>query len=88
MSCGLAIVSTKWASIPEMIDDQVNGFLVDIRDIGGLVDQTTRLLDFPELRKQLGKAARNKYLEKYNEEECNRQFYDCFFRLIPGTKDN
>jgi len=81
MACGLAIVSTKWASIPEMIDDQVNGFLVDIRDIDGLVTQITRLLDSPELKKRLGEAARAQFLKKYTEKAFNERINDCFMKL-------
>jgi colanic acid/amylovoran biosynthesis glycosyltransferase len=45
MSTGLIVVSTFHSGIPELVDDGVDGYLVDERDVGSYVDVLGRLAD-------------------------------------------
>ncbi|MDP9292764.1 MAG: glycosyltransferase, partial [Verrucomicrobiota bacterium] len=54
------IVSTRLAGVPEMVDQEKNGFLVEPGDIHGLADSLEKLLESPELRREFGNAARAK----------------------------
>lgn len=43
MACGLPIIGANATSIPELIQDKINGFLVDIEDESSVLDKMTLL---------------------------------------------
>lgn len=57
-AAGLPVVSTRHAAIPEQVLDGTTGFLVAEGDVGGMADAMIRLARDPELREQMGQAAR------------------------------
>jgi glycosyltransferase involved in cell wall biosynthesis len=60
MSEGKPIVATRVDGTPEVIDDGVNGFLVDPKDIKGMVDRVLRLLKDDGLRKKMGEEGKKR----------------------------
>jgi glycosyltransferase involved in cell wall biosynthesis len=60
MAMALPAVSTRSGAIPEMMDDGVNGILVNAGDEHALAGALERLFRDPALRLQLGRAAREK----------------------------
>jgi glycosyltransferase involved in cell wall biosynthesis len=57
-ACRKPVVATRVGGIPEVMEDGVNGFLVEPGDVGGLADRVTQLLADPALRARLGEAGR------------------------------
>jgi colanic acid/amylovoran biosynthesis glycosyltransferase len=57
-SCGLPIVSTRHAGIPEVVVDGISGFLVPERDVPALAERIRLLLERPERWAALGRAGR------------------------------
>ena len=57
MSCGKPVVAFRVASLPEMVEDGVSGFLVEANARGDFVERVLRLLRDPVLRARLGAAA-------------------------------
>jgi glycosyltransferase involved in cell wall biosynthesis len=55
---GRAIVGGNRAGIPDVVQDDVNGLLVDPEDAHGLADALVRILSDRELAERLGTAAR------------------------------
>jgi glycosyltransferase involved in cell wall biosynthesis len=55
-ACRKPVVATRVGGIPEVIDDGVNGYLVDPGDIGTLANRVETLIDDPALRARLGEA--------------------------------
>ncbi|MDX2032214.1 MAG: glycosyltransferase family 4 protein [Blastocatellia bacterium] len=60
MAMELPVVSTDISGIPELIEDGVNGRLTPQRNPRALADAIEELLQAPELRRQYGRAAREK----------------------------
>jgi len=58
MSWGLPVIATPVGGIPQVVTKEVNGLLVPAGDIEALTNALRRLLTSPELRQQLGDAAR------------------------------
>lgn len=58
MATGLPIVTTNAGGMEEAVTDGVEGFVVPVRDIDALAERLEHLLTHPELRAQMGKAAR------------------------------
>ncbi|MEF8817243.1 MAG: glycosyltransferase [Salinibacter sp.] len=59
-ACGVPVVATCHAGLPEIVDDGETGLLVPERNVEALTDALGRLLDDAALRRRLGQAAREK----------------------------
>lgn len=66
MSVECTIVASKTAPVEEVIGHGINGMLVDFFDKELLTQEIVKLLDNPKLRAELGRAARNTILAKYD----------------------
>lgn len=66
MAMELPVVATRITGIPELVDDGLNGFLVEPRDAEALSDRMKLLLDNPDLRQRLGKAGRSKIVREFD----------------------
>ena len=58
MGCGLPVVATRHAGIPECVEDGVSGLLAPERDPEGLVRQLTRMINQPGAWPGMGRAGR------------------------------
>ncbi|MDP8248106.1 MAG: glycosyltransferase family 4 protein [Candidatus Tritonobacter lacicola] len=56
MSFGLPIIATKAGSIPELVEDGINGFLVDRASSVGLARAIKKLISDPALKKKMSVA--------------------------------
>jgi glycosyltransferase involved in cell wall biosynthesis len=64
LSAGRPVVASAIAGIPEVVTDHVNGLLVPQKKVDALASALTELRDGPELRDQLGAAARSRALRE------------------------
>ncbi|WP_175647277.1 glycosyltransferase [Streptomyces cyaneochromogenes] len=62
---GRAVVASAVGGLRLQVIDGRNGFLVDPTDLDGVRSALTRLLDNPQLRRELGEQARKDTLERY-----------------------
>jgi glycosyltransferase involved in cell wall biosynthesis len=58
MASRLPVVTTKVGAISEQITDGVTGFVVPPHDAGALYESTRRLVENPDKRREMGRAAR------------------------------
>lgn len=78
-ACRVPVVGTYHAGIPEIVDDGETGLLVPERHVPALAEAITTLLDDPELRDTMGRAARQKIEREFNldrQVEQLERFYD------------
>lgn len=66
MSCEAAIVASATAPVVDALDHDKTARLVDFFDAEALVDETVGLLENPEMRARLGRAARDYIVENYD----------------------
>jgi alpha-maltose-1-phosphate synthase len=65
MACETATVATSVASLPEVVDDGVTGFLVAPNDPAPLRARLAWLRDHPDEARRLGRAGRRRVLERF-----------------------
>jgi glycosyltransferase involved in cell wall biosynthesis len=65
MHHGLPIVGTRVGAVPDLVRDDVNGFLVAVGDVDALTASLDRLLSDPETRRKMGERSRERALEGY-----------------------
>ncbi|RVV96666.1 glycosyltransferase [Mesobaculum littorinae] len=66
MAAECAIVASDTAPVREVIEDGQTGVLVDFFDPAAIADQIARLAADPERRAALGRAARQRIVERYD----------------------
>lgn len=74
MRQGLAIVTTDEGGIPDMIEDNITGLLVKKQDPVSLADKIKQLINNPELAKQIGLNASEKFKEQYTINKFEQTF--------------
>ena len=70
----LPIVSTDVGAIPDMIKEEVNGFICPQRDVDSLVTALEKLIIDPVLRQQMGEQGYQRYQEEFTLEAFERRF--------------
>jgi glycosyltransferase involved in cell wall biosynthesis len=66
MGSGVAVVASNLSGIPELVNDQLTGLLVPPRDATSLADALESYIKNPELRRQLGRAGREKVVGEFD----------------------
>jgi len=78
MAAGKAVISSSIGQVNEIIDDGVNGFLVDPREPDELIEKVKFLIDEPALQKQAGQNARETILKQYTWDIQSQKMADVF----------
>jgi len=73
MACGIAVINSNRTSGPELIDDGINGLLVDPDDVEQLASAIINLLNEPEKRQQLALAGNEKVKQCFDIDIVARQ---------------
>src|SRR5471030_1005966 len=68
MACQRPIVATRAGGIPEIVEDELNGLLVPIRDHHALADALVRALKDAALRQRMGEAGFARVRERFTVE--------------------
>jgi len=66
MAAELPVISTHISGIPELIEDEVTGLLVNQRDPELLADAMERIMNDDRLKKKLGENGRKKVIEEFD----------------------
>ncbi len=76
MAMGRPVITTDAPGCRETVEDEVNGYLVPVRDIATLEDRMTRLAQNSALRQQMGVAGLHRAQEKYDVNRVNTVMLD------------
>jgi glycosyltransferase involved in cell wall biosynthesis len=76
MQMAKPIVTTKWRGIPDVVQHEVNGFLVEINNAGEISKSLGKLIENSALREQFGRMGLNLYREKFTSEIFRKNFYN------------
>ena len=82
MSYGLPIVAPKVGGIPEVVQDGVEGFLIDSRDPSAFVKKLELLAKDRELRKRMSAAARKRAVENFSVERMTQHYLKIYQELL------
>ena len=75
------VVATRWRGVPTVVADQETGFLVPPHEAEPVADKLQVLLQDPALRKQMGKAGRQRYLDRFTDEKHHAAMESLFISL-------
>ena len=81
MACGVPVVCTNVASLPEVVEDGVTGFLVPPNDPQALGEKLARLAGHPEQARTMGAAARDRVLARFTWPATVRRCLEIYARF-------
>lgn len=76
MSFGVPCISTNEGGIPDLLDDGINGFVVERKNEVALADAMARMLNDKIATQTMGQRALEKYNKKYTLEKFERNMYN------------
>jgi alpha-maltose-1-phosphate synthase len=85
MACGAPAVCTNVASLPEVVDDGVTGFVVPPNDPAALGAKIAWLAEHPGEAAAMGRAGRRRVLDKFTWPAVVRRCLDVYERNAPAT---
>ena len=84
MACARPIVATRAGGIPEIVEDEVNGLLVPVRDHRALAAAIVRALNDPALRRRMGEAGLARANERFTVERMVSETAAVYARVATG----
>jgi colanic acid/amylovoran biosynthesis glycosyltransferase len=84
MACGLPVVTTRIAAIPELVQDGVTGLLVEPGDVDAAAQAVSALVADAALREQLRAAGRERVALLHSRERSTRELLN-FIALVHGV---
>jgi glycosyltransferase involved in cell wall biosynthesis len=81
-ACGLPLVVTDIPGCREVVEDGKNGFLVPPRDSLALANALQKLLETPELRRQMGAHSRHLVLERFASTTVNQRILGVYQEVL------
>jgi len=87
MALGTPVVSRKVGGIPEVIDDQVNGVLIDSSDAERIAQTCIPVLTKVSFACQLAKAAREKVIQNFSAEANASEVARIYRSLVLSSAD-
>ena len=82
MACEVPVVATHVGGIPEVVDDGVDGYLHGVGDIDAMAGSCLSILNNPQLRENLGHAARNHATREFCASKIVVRYEDLYRRTI------
>ena len=82
LSTGLPVIATHVGGVPEIVEDNVNGFLVEPKHPEGIAERILQLNNDKPLREKLGEGARNTILERYTIDKVIKQYEETYERIL------
>jgi glycosyltransferase involved in cell wall biosynthesis len=81
-SMGLPIVTTDSPGCSEVVEHEVNGFLVPPRDAAALAQAILRLVEEPEMRQRFGQESRQRAVARFDLLRIAGQFRSIYQELL------
>jgi glycosyltransferase involved in cell wall biosynthesis len=82
MSMQCAVAVTNAGGVKEVIDDSVNGLMVDVERIDLLENKVLRLINDVELRQLMGTNARNTVEKRFSIKATTQQIENCYNKIL------
>jgi len=86
MATGLPVITTNISSNPEVIDNGIDGVLLDPEDKSGFKKNILKILTDESFASKIGQNAREKVVEKFSIESIAEKYRELFDRLVNRRK--
>lgn len=85
MACEVPVVASRVGGVPEVVTDGETGFLSDVGDVEKMANDAGRLVGDAELRREMGKRARESAVSRYRTDIVIPKYIDYYQRVLSRT---
>jgi len=78
MAASMPVVTSWHTGIPEFVQDGESGFVVPEKDVAGIADRLTHLLEHPDTWREMGECGRKRIEEFHNKEKQNDRLLEIY----------
>ncbi len=78
MACEVPVVASRVGGLPEVVEHGVTGYLLDPEDVAGMASAAVELLRDPAHRCAMGKAARQRVIDRFSAEKVVPLYEACY----------
>lgn len=82
MACEVPVIASRVGGIPEVVTDGETGFLSEVGDVEKMANDAMRLLTDENLRREMGKRARESAVSRYRTDIVIPQYIDFYDRVL------
>ena len=82
MSCGLPVIGARAGGVPEIIQEGINGFLVEPNNLESIIEAIKELQNNPNLREEFGENGYRIFNEKFRWEIIVSEYLSVYRDLI------
>lgn len=82
MSFALPVISTRISAIPEIVEHGVTGLLIEPGDCGALIDAMSRLAESGDLREEMGRRGRERFIANFSRDVFRARLSDFYLAAL------
>jgi len=82
MACEVPVVASRVGGVPEVVTDGETGFLSEVGDVEKMAEDAARLLRDEELRRAMGRRARESALSSYRTDVVIPRYIQFYERIL------
>ena len=86
MAAGCASIATRVGGLPSLIDDGVNGLLVEPRDPEGLAKAMSRCIEAPDWARMIAQRGRQTIIERYSMKAYLKKLESIYEKVARGSE--
>lgn len=85
MACEVPVIASRVGGVPEVVTDGETGFLSEVGDIEKMAEDAARLLADADLRRNMGRRARELALARYRTDIVIPQYIEFYEKVLART---
>jgi N-acetyl-alpha-D-glucosaminyl L-malate synthase BshA len=85
MACEVPVVASRVGGVPEVVTDGETGCLSEVGDVEKMATDAARLLADEELRREMGRRARESAVARYSTDLIIPQYVNFYERILAAT---
>ena len=88
MASAKPVVAFKGGAVPEIVEDEKTGFLLDAKDFKGMAEKITYLLKHKEVRDDFGRSGKQRVERLFDIKDHTRRIENLYSELLGGKKES
>ncbi len=81
LACEVPVIGARAGGLPEVVDHGETGFLLPVGDVAGMAAAALELLTDPDRHRRFGELARQRVVERFDQDHVVRQYQDLYERV-------